>query len=125
MGDRKYIKSLLLLIIIHLFHSIAPTIAINSTFAFDTPTDETGNNLTTPTTIQFVFTLPASLNRNGPIQRIRLISRVHRSITDILSSYFVSSMASFPNIPPYFALEVDIIEKRKRGLVKRQATVSL
>ena len=89
------------------------------------PTDETGRTAVTENTIAVSFTIPEELNSNGVIQRVRIIMRVFGSTSDQITNYYHSSRAQPPDLPPYFALELDVVDKRKRGLVKRQANVSL
>ena len=77
----------------------------------------------TENTLRVAFVIPAELSSNGPIKRVRIINRVFGSTNDVLATYFESNSASSLAIPPYFALEVNLQQSRKRGLVKRQANV--
>ena len=78
----------------------------------------------TENTLRVTFVIPEELNSNGPIERVRIINRVFGSTNNTITTYYESGRGLLVSaVPPYFALEVDLQESRKRGLVKRQANV--
>ena len=104
------------------FLILAPSIPTDPEFTISTPTEEPGDeDIATDTTIRIEFVIPEELNRNGPVQRVRIVVRIFGSSNDTIDTWYNSFHSrDSESAPPYQAVEVDIEENRKRSLVKRQ-----
>ena len=104
------------------FLILAPSVPTGPEFTISTPTQEPGDeDIATDTTIRIEFVIPEELNRNGPVQRVRIVVRIFGSSNDTIDIWYNSfNSRDSESAPPYQAVEVDIEENRKRGLVRRQ-----